>query len=92
MSLRNYVITDLGPQLADGTGLFVWTTHEDGNFYYAVTAADGALIGYHRADHGTGQLTAGGPGLAVGGRLEPGLYPVHGLRHLQPDLRCAAPG
>jgi pimeloyl-ACP methyl ester carboxylesterase len=45
VSLRNYVISDLGPQLADGTGLFVWTTHEDGSFYYAVTAANGALIG-----------------------------------------------
>jgi pimeloyl-ACP methyl ester carboxylesterase len=44
-SLRNYVITDGGAQLPDGTGLFVWTTHEDGDFYYAVTAADGSILG-----------------------------------------------
>ncbi len=45
VSLRNYVISDLGQQLADGTGLFVWTAHEDGDFYYAVVAGDGSLIG-----------------------------------------------
>ncbi|MCX6032377.1 MAG: putative glycoside hydrolase [Chloroflexi bacterium] len=33
----NYVIADLGALLADTTGLFVWTTHETGQFYYAVT-------------------------------------------------------
>lgn len=44
VSLHNYVIDDLGPQLPDGTGLFVWTTHEDGTFYYTVAAGDGTLI------------------------------------------------
>ncbi|MBN2304457.1 MAG: prolyl oligopeptidase family serine peptidase [Anaerolineae bacterium] len=44
VSLRNYVITDRGPQLADGTGLFIWTTHENGNFYYAVRSSDGSLL------------------------------------------------
>ena len=44
-SLRNYVVTDLGGQLPDGTGLFVWTTHENGDFYYAVVADDGTFIG-----------------------------------------------
>ncbi len=43
-SLRNYVIAERGPQLADGTGLFVWTTHENGEFYYAVRSADGSLL------------------------------------------------
>lgn len=33
---RNYIISDLGPELADGTGLLVWTAHEGGEFYYAV--------------------------------------------------------
>lgn len=45
VSLRNYVISDLGPQLEDGMGLLVWTTHENGTFYYAVVAANGSLIG-----------------------------------------------
>jgi dienelactone hydrolase len=44
-SLRNYVVTDSGEQLPDGAGLFVWTTHEDGDFYYAVAAEDGTFIG-----------------------------------------------
>ena len=35
--LQNYVITDLGPELADSTGLFVWTTSATGSFFYAVT-------------------------------------------------------
>ncbi len=43
-SLHNYVITDLGPELPDGTGLFVWTTHEDGEFYYALRSSDGSLF------------------------------------------------
>ncbi|MBN1203253.1 MAG: DNRLRE domain-containing protein [Anaerolineae bacterium] len=43
-SLRNYVITDLGEQLPDGTGLFVWTAHENGDGYYAVASADGSLF------------------------------------------------
>lgn len=34
--LSNYVITDLGPQLADGTGLFVWTAGDSGGFYYTI--------------------------------------------------------
>jgi pimeloyl-ACP methyl ester carboxylesterase len=42
-NMSNYVITELGPQLQDTTGLFVWTTKEDGDFYYAVTLVqDGA--------------------------------------------------
>lgn len=39
----NYVITDLGPPLADTTGLFVWTTKETGLFYYAVTVVNGGV-------------------------------------------------
>jgi pimeloyl-ACP methyl ester carboxylesterase len=40
-SLRNYVITDLGPELPDNTGLFVWTTQEadPGDYYYAVVGS-----------------------------------------------------
>lgn len=38
-SLRNYVISDLGEQLPDGTGLFVWTPQEDGEFYYAIATS-----------------------------------------------------
>ncbi len=34
--LNNYVITDFGPQLADGTGLLVWTTHDPGVFFYHI--------------------------------------------------------
>ncbi len=44
LSMRNYVINDLEPELPDGTGLFVWTTHEDGDFYYAVMSSDGTLF------------------------------------------------
>lgn len=44
-SLETYVITDLGAQLPDGTGLLVWTTHADGEFYYAVATSGGDLIG-----------------------------------------------
>jgi pimeloyl-ACP methyl ester carboxylesterase len=44
-SLRNYVVTNLGEQLPDGAGLFVWTTHENGDFYYAVAADDGTFLG-----------------------------------------------
>ena len=44
MSLRNYVISDLGSQLPDGTGLFVWTTHADGPAYYALTTGNGDLL------------------------------------------------
>jgi pimeloyl-ACP methyl ester carboxylesterase len=35
--LHNYVIEPLGSQLAETTGVFVWTSHEAGVFYYAVT-------------------------------------------------------
>jgi len=35
--VRNYVISDLGPELTDSTGLFVWTPKEAGPYYYAVT-------------------------------------------------------
>jgi hypothetical protein len=34
---QNYVLSDLGPQLSDTTGLFVNTVHADGPGYYAVT-------------------------------------------------------
>jgi len=37
----NYVIQHLGTPLSDTTGLFVWTTHENGAFYYAVTTVEG---------------------------------------------------
>ena len=40
---RNFIIQDGGPQLADTTGLFVWTTHESGSFYYAVTTVRGGV-------------------------------------------------
>lgn len=40
---RNFIITDDGPELPDMTGLFVWTTHEDGTFYYAVTTVAGGV-------------------------------------------------
>lgn len=43
-SLRNYVITDLGPQLPDGTGLFVWATHENGSFYYSVRSTNSEQV------------------------------------------------
>ncbi len=43
-SLQNYVIEDLGPELPDGTGLFVWTAQEDAEAYYAVASSDGALF------------------------------------------------
>ncbi|NDJ76160.1 MAG: prolyl oligopeptidase family serine peptidase [Chloroflexi bacterium] len=43
-SLRNYVIDDLGPELVDGTGLFVWTAQEAGAFYYAVQLPNGTLL------------------------------------------------
>lgn len=42
-SLHNYVIDDLGPQLSDETGLFVWTTAGTGDFYYAVTTVHGGV-------------------------------------------------
>jgi hypothetical protein len=41
--LHNYVIADLGEPLTDTVGLFVWTTKETGNFYYAVTTVDGGV-------------------------------------------------
>ncbi len=34
---RNFIISDRGPELSDDTGLFVWTAHEAGPAYYAVT-------------------------------------------------------
>jgi len=40
-SLRNYVIQPLGNELSDGTGFFVWTTHQNQNSYYAVTMISG---------------------------------------------------
>lgn len=40
---RNFVIQDDGPELSDTTGLFVWTTHENGTFYYAVTTVRDGL-------------------------------------------------
>ena len=52
----NYVIQNLGTPLSDTTGLFVWTTHEDGTFYYAVTTVQG----------GTENVTDFGPGNTAG--------------------------
>ncbi len=43
VSLQNYVIESLGPQLSDTTGLFVWTPSENQNSYYAVTASAGGV-------------------------------------------------
>jgi hypothetical protein len=34
---RNFIIEDMGPELPDGTGLLVWTPHEETEAYYAVT-------------------------------------------------------
>ncbi|MBN1564400.1 MAG: alpha/beta fold hydrolase [Anaerolineae bacterium] len=45
VSLRNYVIDDRGEQLPDGMGLFVWSTHENGDFYYAVTTRSDDWVG-----------------------------------------------
>lgn len=39
--LRNYVIQPQGSQLADTTGLFVWTAGADGVAYYAITTLYG---------------------------------------------------
>ena len=36
-SLTNYIIQPLGEQLSDTTGLFVWTTDDNQDSYYAVT-------------------------------------------------------
>lgn len=41
--LRNYIISDLGPQLSDGVGLFVWTPAAGGPFYYAVTTVQSGI-------------------------------------------------
>ncbi len=41
--LPNYVITDLGAPLTDTTGLFVWTSQEAGDAYYAVTTVEGGV-------------------------------------------------
>jgi hypothetical protein len=41
--LRRYVIRDRGPQLADGTGLFVNTVDSPGVHYYAVTQITGNM-------------------------------------------------
>jgi len=38
--LRNYVITDLGDPLTDTEGLFVWTSKQAGNYYYAITTVE----------------------------------------------------
>ncbi len=61
-SLRNYVITDLGAELPDGTGLFVWTTHDEGNFYYAVMSSDSTF--FATADAITEQVSDPAPVLA----------------------------
>ncbi len=34
---RFHILNDLGAPLAAGTGLFVWTSHETGSYFYAVT-------------------------------------------------------
>ncbi|MGA9347952.1 MAG: alpha/beta hydrolase-fold protein, partial [Anaerolineae bacterium] len=52
---RNYVIQDLGTPLSDTTGLFVWTTHENGTFYYAVTTTHGGTE--NTTDFGVSNMT-----------------------------------
>ncbi len=51
--LQNYVITDLGAPLTDTVGLFVWTSKQSGNFYYAVTTVE-AGGGENLTDFGSG--------------------------------------
>ena len=38
---RFYMLNDLGAPLAAGAGLFVWTSHDTGSFFYAVTLVRG---------------------------------------------------
>ena len=52
----NYVINDLAAPLADTTGLFVWTSHDAGAFYYAVTTVHDGVE--NRADFGLGNSLA----------------------------------
>ncbi|MFN7974652.1 MAG: hypothetical protein U0166_20265, partial [Acidobacteriota bacterium] len=40
---QNFIIQDLGPELLDTQGLFVWTAASSGSFYYAVTAVVNAV-------------------------------------------------
>ncbi len=54
--LRNYVISDLGAPLADTVGLFVWTTKQTGNYYYAVTTVT-AGGSENLVDFGAGNTT-----------------------------------
>ncbi|HOT90730.1 MAG TPA: putative glycoside hydrolase [Anaerolineae bacterium] len=55
--LRNYVITPLGSQLTDTVGLFVWTTKQTGNYYYAVTTVDAGGV-ENLTDFGAGNSLA----------------------------------
>ncbi len=42
---RRFVVTDLGSPLDPGVGLFVYTSHANGGFYYAVTtSADSTIV------------------------------------------------
>ena len=41
----NFIVTDLGSPLPNGTGLLVWTTSAAGDFYYAVTnSSDSSIV------------------------------------------------
>jgi hypothetical protein len=42
-SLQNYIITDLGNELSDTTGLFVWTAQTEQESYYAITTVQNGL-------------------------------------------------
>jgi hypothetical protein len=41
---QRFVVTDLGSPLASGVGLFVYTSHAGGGFYYAVTTSQDSSI------------------------------------------------
>lgn len=41
---QRFVVTDLGSPLAAGVGLFVYTSHAAGGFYYAVTSSQDSSI------------------------------------------------
>ena len=52
----NYVINDLAAPLADTTGLFVWTSHQAGAFYYAITTQQDGVE--NLTDFGSGNRLA----------------------------------
>ncbi len=53
-----FVITNLGPQLAATQGLFVYTTHDTGTYFYAVTVITNGVEGTNTFDAGNA-LTSG---------------------------------